>query len=365
VKRGNIELASIDVSSGQRQVISGPDWSFVGRISLLKDGDTLIFPAETVQSPIAGLFQYGIGKREGKRLTPEGVRYLSGYSVGGDVVSVRQDRRSSVSIVPANAPDAARIITPPAGHYDQVAWASGGSLIVNVPEGGHEELWRVSLDSTKQLLTDGPYRYNYLTGSPDGHSLAFSTNSAGGYGIWTMDNDTHDIREIAHAPLEVQSPTFTPDGWILFGRQADGRYQIWRVRKTGEDASPLMDMAARSPSVSPSGRYLVCRLLDERSEKWRVAVIDLHTLKVIGQYAKVPSGSRVKWAPDETALTYVREVNGVSNVWKASIANGSEAPLTKFKELKIFSFDWSPDGQNLGMVRGIDASDVILFKYSE
>ena len=355
-----VVLTAIDVSSARRQVMPGPDWSYVGRISVL-DGDTLIFPADTAQG--SSLFQYKLAAHKATRITPEGESYSSGYSAGGDIVSVRKDRLSSVWTVPADAPDAALIVTPPAGQYDLVAWSSGGTLIASIAGGG--PLWRLGRGGTREKLIDDSYRYTYLTGSPDGHTVAFSTNRAGGWSIWTMDNDTHSIHQITYTQLEDQSPTFTPDGWILYGHQAQDDYRIWRVRRTGGEASQLMGMVARSPAVSPSGSYLVCRLLDEKSEKWQVAVLDLRSRKVIAQYPEIRSGSRVKWSPDETALTYVRDVNGVSNVWKTPTGGGSEARLTAFKEQKIFSFDWSPDGRNLAMVRGTDASEVVLFSNSK
>jgi len=358
-----VALISIDVSSGQRQVLSRPIWSLIRRISLLKDGDTLIFAGTTVVCPIFSLFEYSISRREWKQITPEGENYPTGYTGGSDIVAVRQDRLSSVWTASVDAPEVVRSITPPAGHYDQIAWSPSGRLITSAVEGGHENLWIFGPAGAKEQLTYGSFGFRYLTSSPDGHTVAFTTNRTGNWNIWTLDIGTHETHRITNGQLEDQSPTFATDGWILYGHQVNGAYQIWRVSSAGAGASRLIDGSARSPTVSASGRYMVCRLLN--GQAWQVAVVDLQTLKVVANYPKAPFDSRIRWSPDEKALTYAKEESGVSNIWKMTIGTGIEEPITRFKDQKIFSFDWSRDGRNLAMVRGIDASEVVLFKYPE
>jgi len=166
-----------------------------------------------------------------------------------------------------------------------------------------------------------------------------------------------------------QLPSYMPDGSILFGRQGetDGQYQIWRMKESDESPIHLPGVYARSPVVSKSGRYMACRILDQHqaSGRWLVAVVDLTNLTILGTYPRIPFGAQIKWSPDESALTYVKDSNGVSNIWKTSIANRSEEAVTHFEEETIFSFDWSPKSDDLAMVRGIPASDVILIRRSQ
>jgi Tol biopolymer transport system component len=99
--------------------------------------------------------------------------------------------------------------------------------------------------------------------------------------------------------------------------------------------------------------------------RWEVAVVNLATLQVMKRFPKVHSASRTRWLPDGTGIAYSRDEDGVSNIWKVSIATGVEEQLTHFKEDRIFSFAWSLDARDLAMVRGIAASDVLLIRRAQ
>jgi hypothetical protein len=121
-------------------------------------------------------------------------------------------------------------------------------------------------------------------------------------------------------------------------------------------------MDAGSPVVSLGGRYLVCKMLEEHSGEWQVTVVDLPKLRIVKRFDRIPIDTPVQWYPDETALVYVKDEKGISNLWKTVINSGLEVPVTQFKEDKIVSFDWSPNAHDHAMVRGIASSDVLLIK---
>ena len=75
-----------------------------------------------------------------------------------------------------------------------------------------------------------------------------------------------------------------------------------------------------------------------------------------------PEWPGLRWTPDGTGLTYVATVQGVSNVWRQSLAGGDAKALTDFKENQIFFFDWSRDERKLVLVRGSDTRDLILVR---
>ena len=53
---------------------------------------------------------------------------------------------------------------------------------------------------------------------------------------------------------------------------------------------------------------------------------------------------------------------GVSNIWVRPLDGGAPRQLTKFNSEQIFWFDWSTDGQQLGVSRGAVTSDVVMMK---
>jgi len=67
-----------------------------------------------------------------------------------------------------------------------------------------------------------------------------------------------------------------------------------------------------------------------------------------------------RWTADGHALTFVVTSSGVSNLWIQPATREAPRQLTNFKADRIFSFDWSPDGRQLIVARGMLTSDVVL-----
>lgn len=55
----------------------------------------------------------------------------------------------------------------------------------------------------------------------------------------------------------------------------------------------------------------------------------------------------------------VRE-KGVDNLWLQPLDGGPGRQLTNFGFLKIYSYQWSPDGKSLALVRGDSPSDLVF-----
>jgi serine/threonine protein kinase/Tol biopolymer transport system component len=357
-------LGSIDVSNGKRRVLSPPNWSWMGRISLLSDRETLIFPVTPTESTAQELVRFSTTMLSAQAVAPDLKDFIQVYSAGTDIVAVRRSSLSSVWIAPAGNLGSAAPITDSAGHFSQIAWSPDGTLVSSVREAGHVNLTRLWRDGARQQLTSGAFDDSQPAVSPDGRVIAFTSNRANGWSIWVTDPGGSGLRPLTKNHVQDQLPSFLPDGSVLFGRQSDidGRFGIWKMKPQGETPVRLLTMSAMNPIASPSGRYLACLIQDQASSGWQVAVVDLSSLAVLGRFPQIPSGTQVRWSPDEKALTYVRDIGGVSNIWKTSIANRLEEAVTHFREDTIFSFDWSPKSHDLAMVRGIPASDVILLR---
>jgi len=73
-------------------------------------------------------------------------------------------------------------------------------------------------------------------------------------------------------------------------------------------------------------------------------------------------GALARWSPDSRAITYLRTVNGVSNIWALPIDGAATYPLTRFQEEQIFSYAFSQDGTRLAMSRGRTSGDIVLIR---
>ncbi len=70
----------------------------------------------------------------------------------------------------------------------------------------------------------------------------------------------------------------------------------------------------------------------------------------------------VQFTPDGTAVAYPISEGGADNVWIQPLDGSPGHQITKFQSEQILSFHWSPDGKNLGVLRGHTDSDVVLLQ---
>src|SRR5262249_11830511 len=67
----------------------------------------------------------------------------------------------------------------------------------------------------------------------------------------------------------------------------------------------------------------------------------------------------IHWTADGQALTYVDSLNGYSNIWSQPLDGSPPKRLTDFKGDQTLSFDWSPDGKRLALLRGVVVSHIV------
>ena len=77
------------------------------------------------------------------------------------------------------------------------------------------------------------------------------------------------------------------------------------------------------------------------------------------------TGTVLRWSPDGGAINFIKEENGVSNIWSQPVNGEPIKKLTNFSSGEIFYFDFAPDGSSLAVTRGSHSSDVILIDVSE
>jgi Tol biopolymer transport system component len=80
--------------------------------------------------------------------------------------------------------------------------------------------------------------------------------------------------------------------------------------------------------------------------------------------ARPDISNAIAFAPDGKALAYSVAENGVGNIWGQPLDGSPGHWLTTFTSDRIRSFQFSPDGKTLGVVRSHVVSDVVLLRDS-
>ena len=71
---------------------------------------------------------------------------------------------------------------------------------------------------------------------------------------------------------------------------------------------------------------------------------------------------RLHFSPDGKGVVYPIREKGVDNLWLQPLDGSPGHQITNFTSLKIYSYQWSPDGKSLALVRGDSPSDLVLIQ---
>ncbi len=130
---------------------------------------------------------------------------------------------------------------------------------------------------------------------------------------------------------------------------------------------PSAFLAGRGIGISPDGKTLAYLIgivnSPDAAPEEKIALLSTATLNSPRFLAADPRIAKgVQFTPDGTAVAYPISENGADNVWIQPLDGSAGHQITKFPSEQILSFHWSPDGKNLGVLRGHTDSDVVLLQ---
>jgi serine/threonine protein kinase len=264
------------------------------------------------------------------------------------------------------------------GSFD---WASDGNLLTS--------------DFTRLIRTDaGGKNSTTLASDPVAGIIGLSTcgtqyivfpwayhGGTNAVGIWRLNPDGSHPTQLTDGQDDFFGSNPACSGnhdWVYFFRDT---VRLWRIPLNGTgdprkaEAVPSSAIAGafqagRGMGISPDGKTLAYLVefvnLDSGMGTARIALLDLTALskpRVIDVDPRISAGPQ--FTADGKAVAYPVRENGVDNIWIQPLDGSPGREITKFDSQQIQSFHWSPDGKNLGILRGHTDSDVILLQESK
>jgi imidazolonepropionase-like amidohydrolase/Tol biopolymer transport system component len=222
---------------------------------------------------------------------------------------------------------------------DEVVFDLLGDLYA-VPIGGGE-----AKALTSGMAWDEQPRY-----SPDGKSIAFTSDRGGGDNLWIVARDGSDPRQVTKETFRLlNSPAWSPDGDFVVGRKhftsrrSAGAGEMWLYHRSGGEglqmtARPNDQKDAGEPTFSPDGRYLYFsqdttpgRVFEYNKDPNGQIYVIQRLDRESGRLEELVTGAggaiRPTPSPDGKSLAFIRRVRGKSVIHLLDLASGAERPL--------------------------------------
>jgi Tol biopolymer transport system component len=313
-------------------------------------------------------------KGNARRLTNDLGQYsIEDVSLTADsrtLVVVQDDIYSHIWVAGAGMPHQ---VSSGAGRHDGVAgldWTSQNEIVyAAAPLRAAGELWIMDSNGSRaRPLTANGAENQYPAVSPDGHSVVFSSTASGNSNLWAVNTDGSGLKRLTSGNWEM-SPSVSPDGkWIMYASAPSGNTEIQRIGWSESEPKSVVTEPSFLPRISPNGKFVAYLLEEGESAQYLIRLIPFEGGNVI-QTFRLPILSfsdffttPVQWAPDGKALTYVKTVSGVSNIWSQSLDRTAPKQITQYNSDQIFWFAWSRDGKRLALARGNTVGDAILLQ---
>jgi len=306
---------------------------------------------------------------------------LSLSADGKTLATVQQKAVQNLFVIPGQggAPASLAPLSIDGEHVFSFNWGADGNLLTS--------------DVTHLIRTDAAGKnYTVLAGDPAAGILALSacgpqyivfpwafhggTNSTG---LWRLNADGSHPTQLTDGADDGWSSSVACSAnheWVYFFRDTQ---RLWRVAIDGSvdgagkaepvpaTSVPKAFQVGRGMGISPDGKSLAYLVefvnLDSGSGTTRMAILDLTTLaaaRVMDINPHVSAGPQ--FTVDGKSLAYPVRENGVDNIWMQPLDGSAGHPFTQFDAEQILFFHWSPDGKNLGILRGHTDSDVVLLQ---
>jgi len=375
-------ISFFDVDTGKIQTINFSDKN-VSALQWPPGGDGL-FVTYQQKGPDFNRGQVGFVSLSDGRVRPIS-RDTNSYSTltlsadGKTVATVQQKALSNLFVLPGEGsmtPTASPLVVD-GEHISQFNWTSDGDLLTS----DRTRMVRTDVYGKNPTVLVSDPAAGIVGLSPCGtQSIVFPWGFRGGtnsIGIWRVNADGSHPTQLTDGSFD-RFPVCAGN-WAYFFRDVTN---IWRVSLNGtvdgsDKAEPVPAsavkgafQAGRGMGISPDGRllaYLVEFVNPEAgSGTARIALLDLTTLtapRILEVNQHISAGPQ--FTIDGKALAYPVRENGVDNVWIQPLDGSAGRQITKFDSEQILSFHWSPDGKNLGVLRGHTDSDVVLLKESK
>jgi serine/threonine protein kinase len=373
-----LTVVGVDVGDGSIRSLTPQRWKAIGRISWLQDGKGIVFTAAEQRAGSTSQLWYMDYQSGNAYRISKDLQDYHGASLTSDartLVTKQTESLSSLWIAPNGDADRATEIL---SHKDddgfnysyyyrtRFSWMPDGKIMYSSLVNGIPSLWVMSeAGSGNKQLTSETSDSTFPSVTSDSRHIVYISETSGFSSVWRMEIDGSNQKQLTTGPDDSWAWCSPDSQWVVYHSGNQGRRTLWRVPTEGGNPEQLTDYPSVCPVVSPDGKWISTYYRLETKAPWRLGVVPFNGGPPVKSF-EVPQGvlfqSLVRWTPDGSALAYIMNKDGVSNIWIQPLDGGPAKQITNFQSNQIFWFEWSPDGRQLGVSRGAITSDVVMIR---
>jgi eukaryotic-like serine/threonine-protein kinase len=362
-------VISIDPDAGGQRTISRPPYTLLTNLSWLPDGRALAVIFSSMETNFSrqqvGLISYPDGKF--RPITADTNDYAN-LSVSADGATIATVMRQSVrdvyvsSGLKADYSDARQVSS--GDPVPVVAWARDNNLLMqqgsSIREISPNGELKGEIASEKESAAMQP------NGCRDGHLVFARLLKTLSVNIWRSEADGTGLHRLTEGKRDM-FPMCSPDGKTVFYIDITVPAYMKVSIDGGQPERLTKDFAAFDAGfdVARDGKTAVLGIYDFKAQKPTISLISLDNGQVLRVFEYDPRHQgQPRFSPDGKGIVYPVREKGVDNLWLQPLDGGPGRQLTNFDSLKIYSYQWSPEGKSLALVRGDSPSDLVLIQNS-
>ena len=364
-------LISIDPDTGAQRTISRPPYTLLRNVSWLPDGRALAVIYSNTETNFdrqqIGLISYPDGKLRPITADTNDYANLSVSADGGTIATVMRQSVRDVYVstgLKADYSDATQITS--GDPVPVVAWARDNNLLTEqgtsireiTPNGelkGEIASEKESAAMQPNGCSDGPVVF------ARGVVKTLSVN------IWRSEADGTGLHRLTEGKRDMY-PMCSPDGKTVFYMDMTVPAYMKVSIDGGQPERVIKDFAEYNAGfdIARDGKTLALGTYDFKAQRPTLSLASLDSGQILRTFEYDPRHEgQPRFSPDGKGIVYPVREKGVDNLWLQPLDGGPGRQLTNFASLKIYSFQWSPDGKSLALVRGDSPSDLVLIQNSQ
>jgi serine/threonine protein kinase len=375
--QGQVSLFDL-ADKKETPLTSSPDKLFLD-LAWRPDGHGLLvnYRASDATNLQLGFVSYPAGRFQSLTNDTRGYQTLSLSADGKSMVSIQQQRSDSVFLQPVSKGASAAVPgIPNQAEVRAVGWDARGDLLITTAN----SILRFPADGKPQttLLNMPTGRILWSSICARGGSILFGAVGREGkstINIWRVNADGSRPKQLTTGK-DDELPVCSPDG-TSFYYVDNAASRIMKMSTEGGNPEAVRASVVASGfmmgavNFSPDGKWIpeVELSNDPATQTVTHRVVLLDTKANPDKPAKYLDARpdifiNIAATPDGKAVAYSVVENGVGNIWAQPLDGSKGHWLTTFTSDQIRSFQFSPDGKWLAVVRHHVVSDVVLLRDS-